>query len=54
MGEVYLAQDVQLERKVAIKFLAPGSAENEQAKKRLIREAKAAATLDHPNNLFHL
>ncbi len=49
MGEVYLAEDIQLDRKVAIKFLAPASIENEQARKRLIREAKAAAKLDHPN-----
>jgi len=49
MGEVYLAQDTTLNRKVAIKLLPPESVTDEQAKKRLIREAKAAATLDHPN-----
>jgi serine/threonine protein kinase len=49
MGEVYLAEDLRLDRKVAIKFLPPESTEDEQAKKRLIREAKAAARLDHPN-----
>src|SRR6185436_10166499 len=49
MGEVYLAQDTTLSRKVAIKFLSQNSGAGEQAKKRLVREAKAAAALDHPH-----
>ena len=49
MGEVYLAEDIKLNRKVAIKMLPSRSIGNEQAKKRLLREAQAAATLDHPN-----
>jgi serine/threonine protein kinase/tetratricopeptide (TPR) repeat protein len=49
MGEVFLAEDTLLDRKVAIKMLPAKSIGNEQAKKRLFREAKAAATLDHPN-----
>jgi serine/threonine protein kinase/tetratricopeptide (TPR) repeat protein len=49
MGEVYLAEDTRLDRKVAIKFLPAESTADEQAKKRLIREAQAAARLDHPN-----
>src|SRR6185503_4603025 len=49
MGEVYLAQDTTLSRKVAIKFLSPYSIAGEQARKRLLREAKAAAALDHPH-----
>jgi serine/threonine protein kinase/lipopolysaccharide biosynthesis regulator YciM len=49
MGEVYLAEDILLHRKVAIKMLRADSIGNEQAKKRLFLEAKAAATLDHPN-----
>ncbi len=49
MGEVYLAEDMLLDRKVAIKFLPAESVADEQAKKRLIREARAAAKLDHPN-----
>src|SRR4029453_6166638 len=49
MGEVYLEKDPKLARKDAIKFLPPESTANEQAKRRLIREAKAAAKLDHPN-----
>ena len=49
MGEVYLAQDKDLGRKVAIKFLPPEVATDERAKQRLLREAKTAATLDHPN-----
>src|SRR5262247_781453 len=49
MGEVYLAEDTRLDRKVAIKFLSSESATEEHAQERLVREAKAAATLDHPN-----
>ena len=49
MGEVYLAEDTRLSRKVAIKFILARSAADEQAQKRLIREAQAAARLDHPN-----
>jgi TolB-like protein/Flp pilus assembly protein TadD/tRNA A-37 threonylcarbamoyl transferase component Bud32 len=49
MGEVYLALDTKLDRKVAIKVLQPDSLGEENLKKRLIREAQAAAKLDHPN-----
>jgi serine/threonine protein kinase/lipopolysaccharide biosynthesis regulator YciM len=49
MGEVFLAEDIRLNRKVAIKMLPSRSIGNEHAKKRLFREARAAATLDHPN-----
>ena len=49
MGEVYLADDTRLDRKVAIKFLHADSFADKQARKRLIREAQAAARLDHPN-----
>jgi serine/threonine protein kinase len=49
IGEVYLAEDSKLDRKVAIKFLPSGSVADQQAKRRLVREAKAAAKLDHPN-----
>jgi eukaryotic-like serine/threonine-protein kinase len=49
MGEVYLALDTKLNRKVAIKVLRPDSLAEENLKKRLLREAQAAARLDHPN-----
>ena len=49
MGEVYLAHDTKLNRKVAIKVVATYSGTSDQANKRLLREARAAATLDHPN-----
>jgi eukaryotic-like serine/threonine-protein kinase len=49
MGEVFLAQDTKLERRVAIKMLPAKSIDDVHARKRLFREAKAAATLDHPN-----
>src|SRR5262245_31191855 len=49
MGEVYLAEDTRLDRKVAIKFLPPDLEADELARRRQIREAKAAAKLDHPN-----
>lgn len=49
MGEVFLAEDSKLDRQVALKFL-PSSMWNEaEAQERLIREAKAASKLDHPN-----
>lgn len=49
MGEVYLALDTKLDRKVAIKVLRSDWLEEEHLKKRLIREAQAAAKLDHPH-----
>src|SRR5262249_24085120 len=49
MGEVYLADDTRLDRKVAIKFLPQRLVANATAKERLGREARAAAKLDHPN-----
>ncbi len=48
MGEVYLAQDTVLDRKVAIKFLPEEMQIDAKARVRLVREAKAAASLDHP------
>ncbi|MBA3640986.1 MAG: protein kinase, partial [Acidobacteria bacterium] len=49
MGSVYLAHDLVLQRPVAIKFIAPDRAADASARRRLIREARAAAALDHPN-----
>jgi eukaryotic-like serine/threonine-protein kinase len=49
MGVVYLAEDTRLGRKVALKVLPSELSEDEHAKKRLLREAQAAANLDHPN-----
>ncbi|UCD94752.1 MAG: tetratricopeptide repeat protein [Candidatus Zixiibacteriota bacterium] len=49
MGEVYLAEDTELDRKVALKFLAPGLCQDEECRARFKREAQAAAKLDHPN-----
>jgi eukaryotic-like serine/threonine-protein kinase len=48
MGEVYLAEDTSLDRKVAIKFLPEEMYQDPTARSRFIREAKAAAALDHP------
>ena len=49
MGEVYLAQDTRLDRKVAIKILPAELAVNHDRMLRFIQEAKAAAALNHPN-----
>ena len=49
MGEVYLAEDTKLNRKVALKFMPVHMAGNADLRSRFIREAQAAAKLDHPN-----
>lgn len=49
MGEVYLAQDEKLDRKVALKILPAELAANRDRMQRFIREAKSAAALSHPN-----
>jgi serine/threonine protein kinase len=48
MGEVYLAEDTSLRRKVALKFLPKLLGENPIARRRFVREAQSAAALDHP------
>ncbi len=49
MGEVYLAEDTELGREVALKFLPHYLVSVEDAKARFKREAQAAASLKHPN-----
>ena len=48
MGEVLLADDAQLGRKVAIRFLTEALQHDATARERLHREARSAAALDHP------
>ena len=50
MGEVWLAEDTRLDRKVAIKVLPPEVSADEQARKRLVREAQAA----RPNSIIRI
>ena len=49
MGEVYLAVDRQLDRRVALKILPQSMADEPERLERFRREAKALACLDHPN-----
>ncbi|MGH9874289.1 MAG: serine/threonine-protein kinase, partial [Pyrinomonadaceae bacterium] len=49
MGEVYLAEDVRLHRKVALKILPSEVAANKDRMRRFEQEAQAAAALNHPN-----
>jgi serine/threonine protein kinase/Flp pilus assembly protein TadD len=48
MGEVYLAEDTRLGRSTALKIIRPEVATNLERKKRFLREARAAAVLNHP------
>lgn len=54
MATVYLATDLRLDRRVAIKVMHPHLADDEQFKERFIQEARSAARLAHPNvvNVF--
>src|SRR5438552_13895962 len=49
MGEVYLARDTRLDRKVALKILPADLAANQDRMRRFGQEAKAASALNHPN-----
>ncbi|NNE46830.1 MAG: serine/threonine protein kinase, partial [Rhodothermales bacterium] len=49
MGVVYLAEDLELDRTVALKFLPTHLTTDEEANQRFVQEAKAASALNHPN-----
>ncbi len=49
MGEVYKAQDLRLQRLVALKLMLEEAKQNDNSKQRFVREARAASALNHPN-----
>jgi serine/threonine-protein kinase len=49
MGDVYVAEDTKLDRKVALKVLPPEMASDPERRARFEREAKAVAALNHPH-----
>ena len=49
MSVVYLAEDLRLKRRVALKLLAADLAEDDAFRDRFLRESELAASIDHPN-----
>jgi serine/threonine protein kinase/tetratricopeptide (TPR) repeat protein len=49
MGEVFLAEDLRLRRRVALKMIRPERRGDEEARQRLLHEAQVASALNHPN-----
>jgi tetratricopeptide (TPR) repeat protein/tRNA A-37 threonylcarbamoyl transferase component Bud32 len=48
LGEVYVAEDTELGRRVALKRIRPGRADNPESRRRFLREAEVTARLEHP------
>ena len=49
MGVVYSATQIALDRTVALKVIAPGLMDDDEMRRRFVRESKVAASIDHPN-----
>jgi len=54
IGEVYLAQDMKLDRKVALKILPSDATANQDRMRRFVQEARSASALNHPNIICRL
>ena len=49
MGQVFLAEDLKLQRRAALKLISPTLTRDETRRQRFVQEARVAASIDHPH-----